>query len=254
MYAHGIQGNFSHHEPCPKCKSKNNLGRWTDGHAFCFGCSYYEPAERKLSNESIRSKMESNTRTTNSLGKNDSPPVWWSGNIAPKALRWLRKYGITDQDILDYDLRYDGRREELILPCQKPAGTGTYQRRYFGPHEDVPKYTTTGSRDHQVLFGNDSSSRCAVMVEGIIDAIKVSRVCRAYPILGADPSQEAIKRLLDGFERVVVWLDQDMLLRASKAVLRASMAYGGARVSRITAAQDPKCYNVNEIKEILKCT
>ena len=32
------------HEPCPKCGSKDNLGRYPDGHAYCFGdgCSYYE--------------------------------------------------------------------------------------------------------------------------------------------------------------------------------------------------------------------
>ena len=34
--------NFLRHEPCPKCHSKDNLARYTDGHGYCFGCQYYE--------------------------------------------------------------------------------------------------------------------------------------------------------------------------------------------------------------------
>ena len=35
------------HEPCPKSGSKNNLGRYPDGHAYCFGdsCDHYEPSD-----------------------------------------------------------------------------------------------------------------------------------------------------------------------------------------------------------------
>lgn len=245
MYAQAISSNFLHHEPCPKCNSTDNLGRWSDGHAFCFGCGYYEPAERKMNDSSTESVQPIPRESSGLLA------AGWATTIAPKALRWLRKYGITAEEIRDNDLRYDSGGGELILPLEIPAGSGTYQRRYFGPHKDVPKYLTTGPRSHSRIFGTDSNSRVACMVEGVIDAVKVGRVCRSYPILGSDPSQEAIKRLLSSFDRVVVWLDRDMFLRASRAVLRASMAYGGAKVSRITADLDPKCYSINEIKEIL---
>lgn len=30
-------------EPCPACGSRDNLGRYADGHAFCFGCGHKEP-------------------------------------------------------------------------------------------------------------------------------------------------------------------------------------------------------------------
>ena len=36
---------FLRHEPCPKCGSKDNLARYSDGHAYCFGCEYYEHAD-----------------------------------------------------------------------------------------------------------------------------------------------------------------------------------------------------------------
>src|SRR3954464_1138554 len=31
------------HEPCPACGSRDNLGRYSDGHGHCFGCGHYDP-------------------------------------------------------------------------------------------------------------------------------------------------------------------------------------------------------------------
>lgn len=36
---------FIQKEPCPACGSKDNLARYSDGHAHCFGCEHYEPAD-----------------------------------------------------------------------------------------------------------------------------------------------------------------------------------------------------------------
>ena len=36
---------FLHKEPCPACGSRDNLARYSDGHAHCFGCEYYEAAD-----------------------------------------------------------------------------------------------------------------------------------------------------------------------------------------------------------------
>ena len=37
-----MPSKFLKHEACPKCESKNNLARYDDGHATCFGCGYQE--------------------------------------------------------------------------------------------------------------------------------------------------------------------------------------------------------------------
>jgi len=37
-----MPSKFLKHEACPECKSKNNLARYDDGHATCFGCGYQE--------------------------------------------------------------------------------------------------------------------------------------------------------------------------------------------------------------------
>jgi twinkle protein len=36
--------DFVQHEPCPKCGSKDNLARYSDGSAYCFGCKAVEKA------------------------------------------------------------------------------------------------------------------------------------------------------------------------------------------------------------------
>jgi twinkle protein len=35
------------HEPCPKCGSRDNLARYSDGHAYCFSvsCEHYEAGD-----------------------------------------------------------------------------------------------------------------------------------------------------------------------------------------------------------------
>ena len=50
--------HFVKHEPCPSCGSKNNLARYSDGHAVCFtgGCDHYERA----TGEVIESKPKAN--------------------------------------------------------------------------------------------------------------------------------------------------------------------------------------------------
>ena len=42
-----VMAVFIQHESCPRCKSKDNLARYNDGSAYCFGqgCGYFESAE-----------------------------------------------------------------------------------------------------------------------------------------------------------------------------------------------------------------
>ena len=38
-------------EPCPSCGSRDNLGRFDDGHGYCFGCSYYEHGDSTMTDK-----------------------------------------------------------------------------------------------------------------------------------------------------------------------------------------------------------
>ena len=45
-----MTSSFVRHEPCPACGSKDNLARYSDGHAVCFtgGCSHYERGDGQV--------------------------------------------------------------------------------------------------------------------------------------------------------------------------------------------------------------
>jgi len=42
------ESTFVAHEACPSCGSKDNLARYSDGHAYCFGCQYREKGEGEV--------------------------------------------------------------------------------------------------------------------------------------------------------------------------------------------------------------
>jgi hypothetical protein len=44
------------HEPCPHCGSRDNLGRYDDGHGYCFGCGAYEAGEGEEAEKTGASK------------------------------------------------------------------------------------------------------------------------------------------------------------------------------------------------------
>ena len=87
------------HEPCPKCGSKDNLGRYPDGHAYCFGdsCSYYEHG-------------------------NDSAPIQdipkSNGVFKQGVYESLSKRGISEETcrFFKYQVNYDNNKKVHIAP------------------------------------------------------------------------------------------------------------------------------------------
>ena len=53
------ESEFIKHESCPSCGSKDNLARYSDGHAYCFGCSYREPGSNMETHEDNNKTFDS---------------------------------------------------------------------------------------------------------------------------------------------------------------------------------------------------
>ena len=69
---HESNSTFVRHEPCANCGSSDALARYSDGHAHCFSCEYYEKGD---GSEVIELKpslpptfIESEVRPINSRG------------------------------------------------------------------------------------------------------------------------------------------------------------------------------------------
>lgn len=237
---------FLRHEPCPKCGSRDNLGVWSDGHKWCFGCHYYEAAPESI--ETYKTRMEHLTEHDAEapyLDTSDFHPV-----IPDIALAWLKKYGISDIEIKHYNLCWNRKTSSLVFPIYSDDNKLLYyQERYFGPEKDRPKYITKGSKSQQLMYIiNKHFPDAIVLVEDYVSAIKVSRYCSCSPLLGSSINPRASKWLSERFKRVRLWLDRDKAVESLREASR--LPINDVRV--VLTELDPKEYSTGEIVKILE--
>jgi hypothetical protein len=225
---------FLRHLPCPKCRSKDNLGEYDD-HFYCFGCQYYKT---KQDLESLRSRLKekrpSNVVTTSVLHTTEELPQ--------VAMKWLLSYGITLNEIVKYNFQWCTDNGTLIL-----LNTGSYwQGRSFKSYG--PKYLSHGPKPLTVY----GKSATIILTEDILSAIKVSRnqlVCSA-PLLGSSLASNFEEELVNNYQTVYVWLDRDKAKNAIKIKNRLKSL--GLESKAIITNLDPKEYNNKEIEQWLK--
>ena len=206
--------HFVRHEPCPSCGSKNNLARYSDGHAVCFtgGCSHYERA----TGEVIESKPKTNRK------------LEMTGVVASIPDRRIseatcKKFGVT----VEYDT--EGKISKHHYPYyDKDTGaqTGTKSRIV-----DSKGFYASGTFDNVGLFGQQAfkgGGKYITVVEGEADALAVSEMFDGkWAVVsirsGASGAVKDIKanlEWLETFENVVICFDNDTAgQEASRAVL-----------------------------------
>lgn len=241
-----VDSYFLRHEPCPKCGSRDNLGVWSDGHKYCFGCRYYELARETPENLRRRVGMtEDNNNNDEFLDTSG-----FRNKIPDDALKWLKKYGISDNEIKHYCLCWNEETNSLVFPIFNDNNKLVYyQERYFGPKVNYPKYITRGSKTQQLGYiTNRNFNGTIVLVEDFVSAIKVGRYCTVAPLLGSVISAEAVKWIVENFWRVRVWLDMDKAVESLKQASKVPV-----KDIRIILTQfDPKDYTTQEIVKVLE--
>lgn len=241
--------NFLHHEPCPNCGSKDNLGVWDDGHKWCFGCSYYVPPESfRLIGSFIRAKK---TRSSVSLPEDARSSLGLVANL------WLDRYYLSKQEIERNRFLWspsgvtmeDGRVVSplLIFPFFDSSGNCIFwQGRNFSSINKKPKYFSRGDKESIVnIYGHFPNKPALFLVEDVISAIKVSRFGHSLPLFGSTLSPERAKRIATQFKNIVLWLDPDK----SVEVLRMKNELGHIfdKIGIIFSNKDPKDYFNDEL-------
>lgn len=159
------------------------------------------------------------------------------------AMNWLLSYGISQEEIDKYGIKWNVKQEMLVL-----LETANYwQARTFDKVR--AKYMSQGSKPLTIYGTGDT----IVIVEDIISAMKIARLHEEYcacPVLGSSLSYEMENQIVERFKKSAVWLDRD---KASNALrISRKLKQRGITSRVIVTDDDPKEYSKGEIREWLR--
>ncbi len=228
---------FVEHQPCPKCGSKDNLGIYSDGSWWCFGCHYFK---RGLT--SLRKYEPKEPKPLNF-------PSDASNYIPHIGLSWIKQYGILDKELVDHHVQWSETRQMLLFPYygETKQNLLAWQGRNFGA--SGPKWFGRGNLVDLVHLIGPPGNRI-VICEDVVSAIKLGRFVTSCPIFGSNPGLKLLVRLSDRFSELVIWLDMDKHREALKTHSKASQL-GFNNIKVISTEKDPKALTEGEIKSIL---
>jgi hypothetical protein len=224
---------FVRHEPCPRCGSRDNLARYSDGSAWCFGCGKKERADRV----DFVEKAE------------DDFPVQLDDDLCNDFPRhvvdWLAAYEITVEEALKYGWKYAPQRDQLVFIFRDEEGRPELtQARNFSSTKR--KYFTQGPVASILpIFRSPNGGPSLVVVEDILSAAKIARQRDAIPCLGSHMPKSKLKALRLFYDVLAVWLDADKLNEARNIAEQAKWLGFTTRV--IYTPLDPQEYSDAEI-------
>jgi twinkle protein len=231
---------FVSHEPCPACNSKDNLARYSDGHAFCFGCGHWDAGDG-----TSKDKPVTKNAAFISMTPADLPKRRLTRETCAKF-----GYGIGD---------YRGQRVQVAVyrsedgtPVAQKIRTADKQFRIIGQGSELP------------LFGQHlwrSSGKKVVVCEGEIDAMSVSQAHgNKWPVVsvpnGASSAGAAVKRALpwlESFETVVFMFDMDEPGQKAAKECAALLTPGRAKIAVLPLKDASEMMMASRVSEIVNC-
>lgn len=234
------ESEFVAHEPCPACGSRNNLARYTDDHAYCFGCGHYEfgdEEEEQMGQGAAISTLPSKE------GREQEAILSLQGEVQdlPKrgiredtARLWQYRVGKVGDKPAQLAYYYDATsRKPIACKVRFPDKSFTW----LGNPKEAPLYGQWLWRD---------GGKMVVCVEGEVDALSVSQVQgNKWPVVsvqnGAQGASRSIRKAIDWlnkFETVVFMFDMDEAGRAAAIECAKLLPPGKAKIANLKDAKD----------------
>ena len=224
------------HEPCPDCGSCDNLGRFDDGHGYCFGCGRYEHGEGEGAQVTHRS--------------NDALCVGDYVPLLKRRLReeTLRKFDYRIAEPYHYATFYDAKGNAV---AQKRRGADK-------------KFKWIGDPKKAVLFGQQvwqSGGKMIVVTEGELDAMSLSQVQEnRWPVVsvkdgaaGATKSIRGSIEFLCSFEKVIFMFDSDDAGAAAAVECAELMPPGKASIAALSLKDANEMLVAGREKDLVDC-
>lgn len=235
-------------EPCPDCGSRDNLARYEDGSAFCFGmdCGRYEPpADGAVQPRSERRR-----------------PL--AADLIEGEYRALPKRSIRVETCQKMGYQIGATSSGALVHLANHVINGQIAAQKVRTADKT--FFTTGAADALRLWPMhvwpDTGKR-VVVTEGEIDALSVAQEFGlSWPVVsvpkGAAGAEAAIRRdlkWLEGYETVVLWFDNDEAGRSAAAACARLFTPG--RCSLAFAPDGFKdasdMLQAGKVKELLRC-
>ena len=231
---------FLRHEPCPKCNSKDNLARYTDGHAFCFGCEYYEHGDGTASDKET-SKMPTG------LIKFEVAPLQKRGISEETCKKW--GYGVGE---------YQGRPVQVANYCDSQGNPVAQKLRF-----QDKTFMWVGEPKKASLFGIHlwrDAGKMVTITEGEIDALSVSQVFNLkWPVVSLPNGVQSAAKVvaenlewLESFETVVLCFDQDKQGRSAAVEAAQQLSPGKVKIVTSLPEKDANdCITQGKVRELI---
>ena len=230
-------------EPCPECRrigndrSGDNLAVYSDGHSYCYRCGYH----------SNRTRITNST--TKSIPSSIILPADVTTELPYEARQWLNKYELKRLDISRNHIMWSEKYSRIVFPYFNETELLAWQGRYIGEDKTKAKWFSQG-KIHEIIHPLQVKHRFAVLVEDIVSAIKVSKICGAIPIFGSSVSTKQILRLKSIVDEVWFWLDPDMRGKSLKLAHISNTL--GLTAHTIFSDKDPKEHTIDFIADTLR--
>lgn len=234
---------FVKHEPCPSCGSRDNLGRYSDGSAFCFGCHY---TERSTHSPFVGERDGKNETNTDGIRF----PEDATRDLDARAVDWITSFGLSGRDIVLGGFKWSSSWEQLCIPFYDIDGNlcCIQSKNFNHKRASKAKYYNIGDKSESVTrYGNHGTT--LVLVEDALSALKIGRQTDAMPLLGTSIPRSRLASLKASYEQLIIWLDSDKW-REARAIADAA-ALLGFKAKTVFTPKDPKTYTDEEIREFL---
>ena len=213
------ESEFTHHEPCPSCGSRDNLARYDDGHGYCFGCGYYEHGD----GQPIHSHNSSMIQV---LGEPRSLPN--------------RK--LNEETCRKYRALFDGKVLRFYYTDKGGQITGAKIR------QQDKVFSWEGSNPDSRFFGQQlfpATGKRVVITEGEFDAMSCYQAMPGWPMVsipnGAQAAKKAIQKQMEwlqGYEEIVLFFDSDDIGRAAAAEAASVLPPGKVKIASLADFKD----------------
>lgn len=230
---------FLYHEPCPACSSKDNLGRYSDGHAHCFGCGHYEPGD--------------NTITTQ-----ETPNERVELQLVTGSIQAIRNRGINEDTcrLFDYQCgRYDNQECHVANYRDENNKVAVQHIRFVGA-----KFKWLGNKSKIAFFGQHlwSSGKKLCVTEGELDCLSVSQVFgNKWPVVslpnGAQSVGKYVKASYDwlcGFDEIILMFDMDEPGQNAAQVAAELLPVGKVKIAKLPMKDANECLVAGNIQAI----